>query len=280
MKLSKAIVLISTVAWLGISSWGQEAREVESARDHSEFKNLARTRSAARPTDTSKKLSGTVIFKSQSNNEEWPYFMSNGIEYRLETCEENCKAQIAQCEHGDFCTLKGDIIDGKEPMIKAQSLKILSYGTKALGEGDDENEIKSINGCLFKRDTFNPKLGEAWKSPRGTVWGELEKSDDGSPLFVNEVDAEKHCAVRGAHLPSVGDWDELGKCFTDFRENTVPLRDLFMEKFWGEDSRQIKFVYNTRAKKGKIPAFLFDEKTEGHVPDLSHKAFVRCVFSR
>ncbi len=62
---------------------------------------------------------------------------------------------------------------------------------------------------VFSRDTSKLKLGDAWRDPRGRIWGEMVQNDDGSSRFMNHYDATEYCKSIGAELPSRDDFLRL-----------------------------------------------------------------------
>lgn len=236
-------------------------------------------RSGNRPVDSSPKLTGAIILKPFGANKEWPYLKSNGKEYRLETTDPHSVEQISQCEPGDVCTIKGDIVEGNELTLRTKSVKIESFAEQKLTDDAEDGVVTTVMGCKFTRDNFNPALGETWKSPNGVVWGELELNTDGSPLFANIVKANKVCSDKGGRLPTQEEWKELAACFDGFKENTAPFTKLNVKKAWslnGNDFFFAKTFHPIDKKFIQIPRFA-QEEGDGWEIDDNERAFVRCV---
>jgi len=91
---------------------------------HGKSLDLSRTkRPGNRPVDSSPRVTGAIVLKPFGTNKEWPYLKSNAKEFRLETTDPQIGEQISQCEPGDVCTFKGDIIDGPERILRAKGVK-------------------------------------------------------------------------------------------------------------------------------------------------------------
>lgn len=243
--------------------------------------DLSRTRSAGkRPVDSSPKFTGAIVLKPFGTNKEWPYLRSNGKEYRLETTDPHSVEQLSQCEAGDVCTIKGDIVDGQEPTLQTKSVKIESFAEQKLADDTEDGVITTVMGCKFTRDNFNPALGETWKSPKGVSWGELQLNADGSPLFVNIEKANNACSAKGGRLPTEEEWTELAACFDGAEENIAPFRNLKVKTAWSLNgnifllgAKTFNFIKN---KFKNIPRFAL-ENGDGFEIDDNEKAFVRCV---
>ena len=286
MKSSLYVLSIIFISILGNGVVrAQERSSSESldlSRSHSETLDLSRDKKeASRPVDSTPRLTGAILLKPHGKNKEWPYLRSNNIDYRLETSDANAAAQISQCEPGDVCTVKGDIVEGAEPVLRAKSVKIESYADQNLTGGDEGGEITTVRGCKFKRDNFNPAMGETWKSPGGTVWGELELNADGSSVFVNIEKANAICASKGGRLPTRAEWQELAGCFDKLTGNTAPFRNLNLAEYFSlEKKGQPLFgkVFKTQENKFRsVQRFALDGEDGGWEIDTNDNAFVRCV---
>lgn len=251
---------------------------------HSKTIDLSRARrTEKRPVDSSPSLTGSIVLKPFGTNKEWPYLRANSKEYRLETTDPQNADQIAQCEPGDVCTIRGDITDGAEPVLNTKSLKIESFAEQRLSEDGEEGFVTTIKGCKFKRDTFNPALGETWKSPRGTVWGELELNADGSPVLANIEKAFNLCSAKGGRLPTKDEWKELAACFEGFEENTAPFRNLNVKTHWVLDTNDFLQATRFNPKGWTAPDRRFKPierlalDPEGWTFNENERSFVRCV---
>jgi len=71
------------------------------------------------------------------------------------------------------------------------------------------NEPVSKAKAVFVRDYTHPQLGEAWKDPSGTIWGDVVKTRDGSPESMNHESASRYCESIDADLPSRQDFRRL-----------------------------------------------------------------------
>ncbi len=65
-----------------------------------------------------------------------------------------------------------------------------------------ERSIRKKN--TFERDRSNPKLGEAWKDPKGVIWGDVVTNEDESPKLMTLGGAINYCHSIGAELPDEG----------------------------------------------------------------------------
>lgn len=90
------------------------------------------------------------------------------------------------------------------------------------GIGASDNETKTtatghqfirVKGDELSRIGINDvaKFGEAWRDESGAVWGDIAMKDDGTPLFLNQPDADDYCKGLGAELPSGYDESQNGK---------------------------------------------------------------------
>jgi len=230
----------------------------------------------SRAVDSTPRFTGAIIHKPFGSNKEWPYLKSNNKEYRLDTTDSHCAEQISQCETGDVCTVKGEVIEGAEPILKAKSVQIESYGEQNLAEGHEGGEVTTTKGCTFKRDNFNPAIGEAWKSPKGTVWGELELNADGSPLLIEFEKAQNVCSKKGGRMPTKEEWKELAGCFDNLDRNTTPFTRLNIDKVWASE---LQFQGFSGLVIENPTGRLFNIKTGGIQTDgfNTELAFVRCV---
>ena len=275
-------IQILSIILLSVFSSGLFRAEENS---HSKTLDLSRARrTEKRPVDSSPSLTGSIVLKPFGTNKEWPYLKANSKEYRLETTDPQNADQIAQCEPGDVCTIRGDITDGAEPVLNTKSLKIESFAEQRLAENGEDGVVTTIKGCKFKRDTFNPALGETWKSPRGTVWGELELNTDGSPVLANIEKAFNLCSSKGGRLPTRDEWMELAACFDGFEENTAPFRNLNVKNIWSLDNNDLFRATRFNPKGWTAPdrRFMPIERlalveTEGWTFNENERAFVRCV---
>ncbi|MFM8314184.1 MAG: hypothetical protein ACKOA8_07855, partial [Deltaproteobacteria bacterium] len=142
-----------------------QSESLDLSRTHSDNLDLSRDKKEGpRPVDSTPRITGSIVLKPFGKNKEWPYLKSNNKEYRLETNDPQTAEQISQCETGDVCTVKGEIVEGAEPIVRAKSVKIESFGEQKLAGESEGGEVITVKGCKFKRDNFNPALGETWKS--------------------------------------------------------------------------------------------------------------------
>lgn len=92
---------------------------------------------------------------------------------------------------------------------------------------NDPDRRVSATGAAFERDSRFPELGDAFRDPRGLVWGEilnLKEGDekelvpgDGPVSSPNQLSAERHCASLGARLPTLAEFQHL---YDDFGGRT------------------------------------------------------------
>lgn len=70
----------------------------------------------------------------------------------------------------------------------------------------------TTTGAIFIRDYSYPALGEAYRDPKGLVWGDIAKKTEGIVSFMNlmnHTDATNYCASIGARLPSKAEFTRL-----------------------------------------------------------------------
>ncbi len=67
---------------------------------------------------------------------------------------------------------------------------------------------KNDKGSIFICDTSSPSLGEAYRTSKGTEWGEPIKRN-GALLPMTADQSEEYCASIGAKLPTTDDYSEL-----------------------------------------------------------------------
>lgn len=277
-KITRAACLIG-LALL----WAQPVKAQDES--HGQALDLSRpSKEKERAVDETQRFTGVIVLKPFGKNLEWPYLKSNNQEYRLETTSPRCQEQIAQCEKGDICTVKGEIVGESDPVLKAKSVTIQAYADKNLAEETENNTVTSVNGCKFVRDTFNPALGEAWRSPRGIVWGDFEVNADGSPVVLNSEEAIKFCAKKGTRLPSRADWNELIGCVGSFGEHPFPFRNLDFDKFLSLE-KDLGLPLDAKIFRPRKPVEQrfrkvrwFASGDEGWEIDDNDRGFVRCVF--
>lgn len=66
-----------------------------------------------------------------------------------------------------------------------------------------QEEVRTARtGAAFARDKSLPSLGEAWRDPSGTVWGDLAQSENHIILSLEQCGAEAYCKSIGARLPT------------------------------------------------------------------------------
>ncbi|MBY0369295.1 hypothetical protein K2X33_01330 [bacterium] len=116
---------------------------------------------------------------------------------------------------------------------------------------------KTTSGAAFKKVSEEQlkeagikdpkKFGESWEDPSGMIWGDMAKSEDGSPLYMDHKDAEDFCKNLGAELPS-GYIEDVngGNGFPDSDSDFVRLR-----KYMGAKS-----VNGKAAPEGYVPQIL------------------------
>lgn len=84
----------------------------------------------SRPVDTSKRMVWSILFKAIEPGQTWPYFPVAGEggktkQYKIETCDETCKAEIDKCKGGERCEINTKVADGEHPFIVARILEVL-----------------------------------------------------------------------------------------------------------------------------------------------------------
>lgn len=73
-----------------------------------------------------------------------------------------------------------------------------------------QNERIAMNtGDVFVRDTSNAALGEAYRDPKGMIWGDIAKKPDGNPIYMTHAAATQYCENKGASLPTREDFLRL-----------------------------------------------------------------------
>ena len=60
----------------------------------------------------------------------------------------------------------------------------------------------TTTGAIYTLSTNLAQVGEAWKDPRGLIWGDIIFDDEYANLF-NWLDAKKACEKKGARLPTL-----------------------------------------------------------------------------
>lgn len=134
----------------------------------------------------------------------------------------SASAQVL-CSNGDLaeCRTQRDRAAARlaELNTRISELEALLPTRIAHGANGQEN--------TFTRDTSNPALGDAWRDPSGTVWGDIVANTDanhsikymvqssaymtqiGRPLPVAQLGALEYCASIGAELPTREDFGRL-----------------------------------------------------------------------
>jgi hypothetical protein len=80
----------------------------------------------------------------------------------------------------------------------------------SLKNNSDDSETRTTkDGYVFTRDTSNPQLGEAWRDPLGTIWGDVVKNDDGSIASFTLGEATEYCGKINAEVPENGSFGRL-----------------------------------------------------------------------
>lgn len=153
------------------------------------------------------RLQGKIVWKEVDSSSETPFLrvvMKGGSsrDYLIRTCDETCQRTILNCKGGEPCSIRGEVRE-QPPSILAEFVWV--------GPGIGTETKTTKTGHIFVRDTNFPKLGEAWRDPSGTVWGNMVTKDDGSPRFMTHGDAADYCKSIGAQLPSRADYTRLGQ---------------------------------------------------------------------
>lgn len=78
-------------------------------------------------------------------------------------------------------------------------------------DGAETRTSKKADGTLvtWTRDRKFPRLGEAWRDPTGTVWGDIVKTKKGIPDLMTYPKAIEYCKSIGATLPAGYDFASL-----------------------------------------------------------------------
>jgi hypothetical protein len=112
----------------------------------------------------------------------------------------------------------------------------------------------SVTGAVFKRDTSNSFLGEAYSDPDGLMWGSpLMEPGRYSPVTkeMQKIEAKKYCEKGAARLPTKNEFKRLanylgqgiGKYTTltaDGTQQVIP--NLWSDSFWASTSESLNGV--------------------------------------
>jgi len=83
----------------------------------------------------------------------------------------------------------------------------------------------SSSGVLYIRDQSNPSLGEAFRDPKGLIWGEVLRDSNGDFLKMKILEARAECNRRKARLP----WaKEVNLLFNDMASSTSKQTNPFI----------------------------------------------------
>lgn len=72
---------------------------------------------------------------------------------------------------------------------------------------DDRRVARS--GAVFIRDYSVPSLGEAYRTEKDVIWGEVAKDKKGNALKMSQYEAENYCKAKNARLPTKEESDDL-----------------------------------------------------------------------
>lgn len=131
-----------------------------------------------------------------------------------------------------------------------------------------EEEVKTTRtGTRFVRDYSNPGLGEAWRDPSGMIWGDIVKEKDGTPRFMNHVEATDYCQSIGAVLPRHWDFLRLREYLGRDGNGRPYSPQVLPNLTYIDENRQIRNrifwshttagPYNTNDGRERILAYLF-----------------------
>ena len=88
---------------------------------------------------------------------------------------------------------------------------------------------RTINGNTFVRDRSQPRLGEAWRDPRGVIWGDIvaDSRKDGvvDDHYTSFESAADYCRFNGFDLPTASDFAWLSHALG----NTSPPQVSYFE---------------------------------------------------
>jgi len=117
--------------------------------------------------------------------------------------------------------------DSKEVRkILVSHLNLVNARIEELLSQSTEPETRTTHtGAVFTRDRSHVALNEAWRDPKGLIWGDIVKNEDGSirymvqsseymkkigrPLPDGQLGAEEYCKSIGARLPTQEEFTRL-----------------------------------------------------------------------
>lgn len=194
-----------------------------------------------RSGDTSKKMSGSILFKAIEPGVTWPFFVTNGKEYKIQTCDETCKAEIDKCKGGEKCEIKAEVSEGDEPFILARTLKVLpkklsdpefdknfNFSEVEPGEfnmGSPPGEQGRFDNETLHRVTISKgfEIGKTevtqgmWKKVKGSLPKGISKQDDNLPItnvswkevqdFMGRLNKVRQGDEYTYRLPTEAEWE-------------------------------------------------------------------------
>ena len=85
------------------------------------------------------------------------------------------------------------------------------FSGNVLAECKPGEERETNTGAVFTCDDSYPDLGEAWRDPRGLIWGDvvIVEDTDENPHYMNYAEATDYCISIGARLPSRAEFTAL-----------------------------------------------------------------------
>ncbi|MBI4403279.1 MAG: hypothetical protein HY537_03920 [Deltaproteobacteria bacterium] len=180
---------------LSFSCLAAEPQRVQGDNRSHTLKNLSR------PLDQSAQLIGQIAIKAVSPSEGWPFFVSYSddgekTEYKLETCDDKCKASLDKCKDGSLCSIRGYAgeKDGRPSFFASQ--------------------FASLDGeCVPVGGSSPPDSGMPFSYPRHTLMitgnrVEIRDSITAKDLNMNRQIVRQVCQLKG-HRMICGDFTFL-----------------------------------------------------------------------
>lgn len=127
---------------------------------------------------------------------------------------------------------------------------MIEQAKKQIAHLSSENKKLTVNGSVFIKDNTQPALGNAYRDPGGTIWGDVGKIN-GVPTAVELQQAKDFCQSNGFRLPTVADFKKLAnflgyvvadanygeKKYSPFAAETSTTVLPYLEKtFWTADA--------------------------------------------
>ena len=200
----------------------------------------------SRPVDTSKRMVGSILFKAIEPGQTWPFFVVTGEggktkEYKIETCDETCKAEIDKCKGGERCEIRAEVSEGEAPFIVARTLKVLPKkledpdfdknfafaevepGEFTMGSPSAEKDRESDEIAHRVAITKGFEIGKTevtqgmWKKVMGSLPKGISKQDDNLPItyvswnevqdFITRLNGIRKGDGYTYRLPTEAEWE-------------------------------------------------------------------------